>query len=124
MTTWLINIIGILLILFVIWWFWLAKYRLAKKTKLATSDIIDIAVNNGIYDPAIIKINANEKIKLRFFRKDPSPCAEYVIFQNLNISEQLPVNKPHIIELKITNPGEYDFTCQMGMYRGKLIVNK
>lgn len=122
MQFWIINALGIFLIVFIIWWFWLAKSQAFKKVITTTSDVIDITVENGVYNPDVIKINSGEKIKLRFFRKDPSPCAEWVIFQELNISEQLPINRPQLIELKIDSPGKYEFTCQMGMYRGKLIV--
>jgi len=118
----IVNITGLVLILFVIWWFWLAKFFIARRTKTVASDTIDIIVDNGVYNPAIVKIKAGEKIQLRFFRKDPAPCAEWVIFESLNISDQLPINKPHNISLKIDTPGEYPFTCQMNMYRGRLIV--
>lgn len=121
MTIYIVNAIGISLILFIIIWFWLAKLITGKFVK-TKSGIIDITVDNGVYTPALIKVKAGEKIQLRFYRKDASPCAEWVIFQKINRSEELPLHKPHLIELKIDQPGEYDFTCQMNMYRGKLIV--
>jgi plastocyanin domain-containing protein len=115
-----VNIIGIFLILFIILWFWIIKPKSVKK--ISASESIDVVVENGVYNPALIKIKSGEKIKLRFIRKDPSPCAEWVVFQKLDQSFELPVNKPHIIELKIDQPGTYEFTCQMNMYRGKLVV--
>jgi len=113
------NIIGVLLILFTIWWFWLAKKGSATITQ---SNSIEILVDAGVYDPGIIHTKVGKPINLRFIRKDSSPCAEKVIFPDLDINADLPLGKP--FELKITpqKAGEYEFTCQMAMYRGKLIV--
>ena len=61
-------------------------------------------------------------ITLRFIREDASPCAESVIFDSLKISKHLPLNEPTDLIIMVNTPGEHEFTCQMGMYRGKLIV--
>lgn len=114
-----INMAGIILIALIIYWFWLSKPRSVK----ITAREIDIVVNEGVYSPSRIEINAGDTILLNFLRKDPSPCAEKVIFSDLNISEDLPINKSKAIEIKTPQPGEYEFTCQMQMYRGTLIVN-
>lgn len=118
MLKWLVNISGLFLILFTIFWFWASK--LSKKTTV--EDDIDIIVDNSIYKPSAIKIPKGKVVKLRFLRKDPSPCAEWVIFPKLNIAQKLPLNKPLTLKISIDDPGEYEFSCQMNMYRGKLIV--
>ena len=114
----LINSLGVLLIALIIYWFWFAK----PKSLIAEKNSVDIIVNDGVYTPAHIEIEVGKPVMLKFLRKDPSPCAEKVIFSALNISEELPINKKKAIQLKIEQPGEYEFTCQMQMYRGTLIV--
>lgn len=114
----LINIIGFLLIGLIIYWFWFSK---PKPVKASTKEI-DIIVDNGVYSPSRIEIKKGDTVFLNFLRKDPSPCAEKVIFSDLNISEDLPVNHKTRVEIKIQQQGEYEFTCQMQMYRGTLIV--
>jgi plastocyanin domain-containing protein len=118
MSIWLLNLLGLLVIVLIIYWFWLAKPRTFKVSK----NTIDITVNDGVYTPARIEVNAGKPVTLTFLRQDPSPCAEKVVFSALNISEELPINKKKAIQLKIEQPGEYEFTCQMQMYRGTLIV--
>lgn len=118
MITLIVNLLGISLIGLIIWWFWFGKLR----TSTAINNYIEIKVKNGTYDPPYIQINANQQTTLRFIREDASPCAEMVIFDSLNINEKLPLHKPKDIVLLIKNTGEYVFTCQMGMYRGKIIV--
>lgn len=117
--TLLINIIGILIIGFIIWWFWFSQPR-AVKTE--NNNLIEIKVKDGVYQPAIIQVNINRPLTLRFIREDATPCAEVVVFPDLNMTKTLPLNTPIDIPLTLQKPGEYAFTCQMGMYRGKLIA--
>lgn len=119
MITSIVNIAGLCLILLIVWWFWLSKLSTVTKA----DDFIEIKVKDGVYQPAFIQVKANHPVTLRFIREDASPCAEVVVFSSLNINEQLPLQKPKDIILTLTNVGEYEFTCQMGMYRGKIIAN-
>jgi plastocyanin domain-containing protein len=91
-------------------------------TTTEVKELIEIRVKDGVYQPATIQAKANQSIILRFIREDASPCAEIVVFSTLNISQQLPMNKPTDVHLSIKTPGQYEFTCQMGMYRGMLVV--
>lgn len=115
----MVNLAGILLIALIVWWFWLYK---PKEVELKSEQQV-IVVNNGTYTPSRIKVKANEPISLQFLRKDASPCAEMVVIPKLDISRSLPVEKTSTLRLPAMEPGEYDFHCQMQMYRGKLIVS-
>ena len=112
-----VNFIGILLIAIIVWWFWLSKPR-SISTKV--EKMVEIKVKDGVYQPAAIEVPVDRPITLRFIREDASPCAEMVVFSSLNVSRMLPLDKPIDIPITIKNPGEYEFTCQMGMYRGIL----
>ena len=116
----LVNLAGIILIGLIIWWFWIKKPQAYKPS----SDVINITVENGVYSPARIEMKQGEKIKLVFLRKDPSPCAEKVIFDELGINLDLPLNKPVEVEIQPGSTGEFAFTCQMKMYVGSLAVSK
>lgn len=118
MTSFFVNTIGLLLIAFIAYWFLFYKVA-AKKVE---SNAVDILVQDGVYEPSVIKAPLDQPLHLRFYRKDKTPCAAVVVFDDFDISAELPVNKPHSITLKPSEPGEYKFTCQMGMYQGKLIV--
>jgi len=113
-----INIIGAVLILLIIWWFWLYK---PKEITAANGDI-KVLVENGTYVPSRIKVKNGQTFTMQFVRKDESPCAETLLFPELEISESLPLNRPKNIELPAMKPGEYQFHCQMQMYRGVLLV--
>lgn len=116
MITIIFNVVAVIAIIFIIWWFWIAK----AKTATSTSNEITIKVGNGAYDPSRIEVMANKPVTLNFLRTDASPCSEYVVFEELDIHEQLPLNETHAIQFNSIKPGTYRFTCQMGMYQGEL----
>lgn len=115
----IINLLGLLLIALIVWWFWFYK----PQAVLANKNTVTIIVDNGTYEPSRIRLAAGQDTTLRFLRKDASPCAATVVFADLDISEELPLDKPKNISLPPLSSGEYPFTCQMQMYRGTLIVN-
>ncbi len=117
----IINLIGIALFVAVILWFWVMPTK-ASSSVVSGNEIINILVEDGTYKPNLVKTVVGQSITLRFIRKDSSPCASIVIFDGLDVSKELPINQPVEIKLMISQPGEYKFTCQMGMYQGVLIA--
>ncbi|WP_018275105.1 cupredoxin domain-containing protein [Teredinibacter turnerae] len=114
----LVNVLGLALIALIVWWFWLYKESPVASPK----DVLVISVENGVYEPAHITLSAHAAHTLTFIRKDKSPCAETVLFPDLEISETLPIGKAKKLELPPMNAGSYAFHCQMNMYKGQLHV--
>ena len=115
---WIVNLAGLVLIGLIVWWFWL--YRPAE-VELGESEKV-IIVENGVYSPSHIKLKADQAATLTFLRKDASPCAEMVVIPALEFSATLPVGKEKTVQLPAMKQGDYDFHCQMKMYRGQLKV--
>ena len=118
MTTTLVNGAGLVLIGLIVWWFWMSK----PKAQRAARGVIDVLVEGGVYAPARIEVATGQPVTLRFLRKDPSPCAEKELFDDLGVSADLPIGQPVELTLSPKEAGEYAFTCQMQMYRGTLVV--
>ena len=118
MSVWLVNVAGVALIALIVWWFWLVK----PTARRAEGGVIEVLVADGVYTPARIEVASGQPVRLRFLRKDPSACAEKVIFADLGVAADLPLNQSVEVTVSAAQPGEYSFTCQMQMYRGALIV--
>ena len=116
----LLNIIGLGLIILIVWWFWLSS----NKRVIVADKRIQITVENGIYTPDNIQVEQGQPLVLQFIRNDPSPCAEQVIFDKLNLSVTLPVGESVDVTIPTEEAGRFEFTCQMQMYRGILEINE
>ena len=121
MTDLIVNTAGISLLVMILWWFWLYKKQ-SSDGQTESGSSIKIIIDGGVYCPDKITVNKDKPIVLTFIRKDPSPCAEWVIFNEIGYSQQIAVDTPTECHLDIKQPGHYKFSCQMGMYRGELIV--
>ena len=115
----LVNIIGGLIIFFIVWWFWIYKKQSEAQ---AQGGAVDIIVDAGVYEPSVIHAKSGEELTLRFIRKDSNPCSEKVLFADIDVNADLPIGTPYDLTFTPEEKGEFEFACQMGMYRGKLIV--
>ena len=61
-------------------------------------------------------------VRIKFTRQESGVCSERVLFPDFNKDMSLPENEQTIFEFTPTQPGEYDFHCQMGILHGTLIV--
>jgi plastocyanin domain-containing protein len=83
----------------------------------------EVAVTvKGGYTPDIIVVKSGRPLRLHFTRQESSSCSEMVLFPEFNQSAKLPEGEEVIVEFTPDKPGEFYFQCQMGMLRGKLIV--
>jgi plastocyanin domain-containing protein len=118
----IVTLGGIALSIFIAWFFWLAPKG---KTRAAAGmgGIQEVAVTvKGGYTPDIIVVKAGQPVRLRFTRQESAACSERVLFPDFNQSALLPEGQEVTLEFTPEKPGEYGFQCQMGMLRGKLVV--
>jgi plastocyanin domain-containing protein len=113
---------GILLTVLIAWYFWFAP---KKQTRVAVSasgaQEVAITVKGG-YTPDVIVVQKGRPVRLTFTRQESSACSEKVLFPDFNQNANLPEGEPVTLEFTPEQAGEYGFQCQMGMLRGKLIV--
>jgi plastocyanin domain-containing protein len=118
----IINLIGLGFIFLIIWWFWLYKPKSTQVIDVHDKDEITVVVEDGIYQPAHISLLENTAVTINFIRKDESPCAATVLFPDIEISADLPLNKECSVQLPALKKGEYAFHCQMKIYSGSIVV--
>jgi plastocyanin domain-containing protein len=120
-TQFIVNLVGVAAIGLIVWYFWL--YRRGGFQAAETSGVQEAAITvKGGYSPDVIVVKRGKPVRLRFNRQESSLCSEMVIFDKINQSARLPEGETVTIEFTPQEAGEIPFQCQMGMLRGKLIV--
>jgi plastocyanin domain-containing protein len=76
----------------------------------------------GGYQPNTVYGRVGESLRLTFRREETAACSERVVFPAFGKSAMLPPNQDVTIELRPERAGTYEFSCQMGMLHGRLIV--
>lgn len=82
---------------------------------------ISVRVRGG-YLPDTIRAEAGVPLRIVFRREESAPCSEQVVFPAFGKSATLPRGEQVAVDLLPEEPGVYEFTCAMGMLRGKLVV--
>jgi plastocyanin domain-containing protein len=118
----LVTVGGLGLSALVIWYFFVSQVA-GTRVAAAVSGVQEaqIIVKGG-YSPDVLVVNAGQPVRLDFLRQETASCSEMVLFPDFDRSAKLPPGEVVPIEFTPETPGEYEFTCQMGMFRGKLIV--
>ena len=120
---WIVTVIGISLIAFVVWFFWLRRTK-GVAANLTTGGFQEIMVLvKGGYTPDTIVVRSGKPVRLNFRREETAACSEMVLLPDFNKSAKLPTGETVAIEFLPDKPGEHEFVCQMGMLRGKLVVD-
>lgn len=117
-----VTLVGFVMSGFIVWFFWLAP-KGQTRAAAGVGGVQEVAVTvKGGYSPDVIVVKAGQPVRLRFTRQESSSCSETVLFPDFNRSANLPEGEEVAVEFTPDKPGEYGFQCQMGMLRGKLIV--
>ncbi len=119
----LIVVLSALALITSIAWFFWGPRRNGTRATLASSGYQEamILVKGG-YTPDVIVVQRGKPVRLSFRREETAACSEMVVFGDFGKNAKLPTGEVVPVEFVPEQPGEYEFTCQMGMLRGKLIV--
>jgi plastocyanin domain-containing protein len=118
-----VTLLGILAIGWVNYYFFAAGAGAAVAATAEGSgpQRIRIEVKGG-YSPALVKVRAGRPVRLEFFRNETNGCTEEVVLPDFGIRSFLPAHQTTPVEFTPQEPGNYEFTCGMGMVRGKVVV--
>jgi len=114
--------LGLALIAFIVWFFWLKRARGTRAAKTAGGYQEAMVLVKGGYTPDVIVVEKGKPVRLNFRREESASCSEMVVFPDFDKSAKLPTGETVPIELLPQEAGEFEFSCQMGMFRGRLIV--
>lgn len=118
----IVIVLGVLLIFLVNWYFLFTRRRTATAaTEEGRFQEVKIHVKGG-YDPDVIVVKKGIPVRLHFYRDETADCSDTIVFGDFHIRKPLPAYRTTTVEFAPEKEGEYEFTCGMGMMRGKLIV--
>ncbi len=118
----IVDLVGLGLIGLIVWFFWLVKEKGVKAALTSGGYQEQMVLVKGGYTPDVIVVERGKPVRLNFVRQESASCSEMVLFPAFNKSAKLPEGETVPIEFLPNEPGEYEFACQMGMFRGKVIV--
>lgn len=119
---WFVLVGGLVLVAFIVWFFWLKRTKGMRAAETSSGRQEVMVLVKGGYTPDTIIVRHGKPVRVNFRREETASCSEKVIFADFNKSADLPTGETVAVEFLPEMPGEYDFACAMGMFRGKLIV--
>lgn len=118
----LVTLGGLAVVGFIAWFFWL-KRAVGVKASLVSDGYQEVMILvKGGYTPDTIRVVAGRPVRLLFRREETAACSEQVVLPDYGKSAPLPTGTVVPVEFMPTEPGEHEFTCQMGMLRGRIVV--
>lgn len=120
-TEWFVLLGGVTAIAWVNWYFFMAERGAAAASTRGGAQEVNIAVKGG-YSPSIVRVKKGAPVRLIFDREETSGCSEEVVLADFGIRKFLPAHESTAVEFTPQEAGSYEFTCGMGMLRGRVVV--
>lgn len=118
----IVTLAGFFLICMIIKFFWMKGKNTGSAIALKNGVQEQLVIVKGGYTPDTIIVKRDLPVRLIFRREENSSCSEMVLLPDFDKSLKLPEGEEISVEFVPKQVGEFEFACQMGMLRGKLIV--
>jgi len=118
----LVTIVGLAAAIGVAWFFWFKRGEGVRAPTVSDGYQEVMVLVKGGYTPDLIRVSAGRPVRLLFRREETAACSEQVVLPDFAKSAPLPTGTVVPVEFMPSEPGEHEFTCQMGMLRGRILV--
>lgn len=118
----IVTLGGVAVISFIGWFFWLKRTVGVRAAVVSDGYQEQMILVKGGYTPDTIRVAAGRPVRLLFRRDETAACSEQVVLPDFGKSATLPTGRVVPVEFISGEPGRHEFTCQMGMLRGQIIV--
>lgn len=119
---WAVVLAGAAGIAWVNWYFFLTSGAAGTAAAGAGGiDEVEIGVRGG-YEPSEVRVRTGRPVRLVFDRRETSGCSEEVVIPEFGIRRFLPAHEKTAVDITPEAAGTYEFTCGMGMLRGRIVV--
>lgn len=81
-----------------------------------------ITVHDTGYEPSSVNAPAGQPARLVFTRTSDDGCGQQLVFPDLDIRRDLPLNKAVTVDITMPASGTVKFTCGMDHWRGSVVA--
>jgi plastocyanin domain-containing protein len=81
-----------------------------------------VIVDGKGFSPNEVKVEKGKPASLVFVRTTDGTCAKQVVFPELKVEKELPLNTPVTIDLPTTEARTLTFQCGMAMYKSSVLI--
>jgi len=90
---------------------------------VANSGVVKVTADEKGFSPTRIEVQKGKNVELEFTRTTDKTCADKVVFPDLNVTKDLPLNQPVRVAVPTDATRTLTFQCGMGMFKGSLVVS-
>src|SRR5262245_59455710 len=83
---------------------------------------VQIKATEEGFEPSRVEVAAGKPVKLVFTRVAEKTCMTGVVFPELGIEKDLPLNTPVAVEITPRAGGTVNFQCPMAMGKGTIVT--
>ncbi len=83
---------------------------------------IPITVDAAGYHPSEVTAPAGQRVRLVFTRTTDDGCGQQLVFPDLGIRKDLPLDEAVPVDVAMPASGSVRFTCGMDMYQGSVVA--
>jgi plastocyanin domain-containing protein len=119
-----VTLLGLAAVAWINWYFFLAGRGAAAAIAVPDGGLQRVRVEvKGGYTPSVVRVRAGVPVRLEFHRDETNTCTEEVVLPDFGIRTFLPAHRTTPVRFTPAE-GTYEFTCGMGMVRGKIVAER
>jgi len=94
----------------------------ARRPTQKDEQVFDVLVTTDGFVPSTVTAQSGRPIRLVVTRKVERTCATEIVLKDFGVNQPLPLGQAVSISIPAMTPGNYRFSCGMGMIAGILNV--
>jgi len=101
---------------------WIVIVLVAAACAKSSGAAFKVTAHENGYSPTAITIAKGQPASIEFVRTTDKTCAREVVFPELGIKKDLPLDTPVVVTLPAGESKTYTFQCGMAMFKGSVVV--